>query len=347
MAHHCSWLGDLPVVSEKLQNGELTKTPAIESQLQRGVKICQQILQQNPNSSLATTTLERINQLLSEGQKPNSTPPATESTLGLCDEDSRERLDNIVSGVETGLERIRQVINSNGSSVQSGYTPLGLAPTFDIVNRNSSNPCKNKIRIRGQSDTNRIAPLQAGQFMYDLITRGHPNFKSNSIASFDAGTFSMQLREDFNPESNIDLSIAYHEATHARQCWYLYLKMGDDAYMQFNAPENRNLILSDEVSAWAMQIEAVDRYLGGWLRSVSGEKCDESLTREFMSRMNDEECDLDVAHSLLFYSQMLFPHGYQDSKCPRAFHDELRDQYAKEGCTLFMHDSSGHPVPLV
>ncbi len=268
---------------------------------------CEAVLRQDPTMPQAIALHDRITRLL-EGD------PAQREQPSIPTEEEILALDRIILQIEEGMERLAPRVLASAPG-QYPYEVRDLKSPFDISEHNKENPQKNGLRIMRESRTGgqksyRSAP---GQFAYALLREDEVHVPGRTIgASYSPDSNFISLPRDFDPRCPLKLFDLYHEDLHVVQHANLRLKIGNEAYNSLYRQGGATpIIFPFEVEASGLHMEAIDRYLVGWLRQNVHLPVTPERESEFLRRMEAPEVFRPQAQSLLQGAQRFFPRGYR------------------------------------
>jgi hypothetical protein len=344
--HHLQWMTGVLRDIEAAERSRVALGNDIVERLRQGRAVCEQVLGQNPGSALARSARGRIDALLAGGA-PLAPAESTEERV-ITREDG-EKMERIILGVETGMARMRAMLEEQMRSHQ-GPSLGALFVPFSLVDRNRSNPFKNFPRHwldMHEGRTSASYSIGYGQYSYDIVPERFAREREDVFGHYDAQHNLVRMPEGFDPSCLFELILLYHEILHVAQSHALRARMGDEAYSRFR-DGSKKILLPHEVEAYAVQFEMMDRLLGGWPRAGAAEGDSPKRLERLMAQTNGKEKHRWLAANMLQAMRVFYPYGWRDDcypPCNREFHDALKRSYAREG-KLYIYDAQGLPVPL-
>jgi hypothetical protein len=237
-----------------------------------------------------------------------------------------EVTDQLIERVERAFkafgERVLPLIERDADPRMKPF----LTASFEVMDLNQNNPEKNYPRMQrnfvgpdgGLDDTYKNGSYY--WFNYSVESRGN-----GYAAAYRPTSKTMEVMEDFDEESLFDLLVLFHELKHVVSDAAARMKFQSKedlmAYVDFHHGSPSNIILNEEVDAYAYDIELFNLMVGGELKAAAQERRPVDMTK--MADVAKDQVDLKKLMMIVEWSQIYYPGGVED------FHQGKSDAFAK------------------
>ncbi len=285
-------------------------------------------------------------------------PVTTESPSNSVPRAEAERIiDQLIPKIETGMARLHQrlleKVDQMGGRLPAPYlVPEAFWGPFEVIELSKRNPARNYERFQRQARTGRIEDIN--WIFYNRLPRANeaaPGYDPNihrMAAAFSPPFRAVNISEDFNPDSLMDVLVAYHEVRHAMNDAVIRSGMNSresyDRYMAFAQYSSNNdrarVIIEDETGAYAYEIEALNVLLDDQLRQRAGNINVETAARSLGVTL---EHDKSLLGMLIDLAKIYYPHGMTGRVFNNAFPRAICANYERMGYDCY----SGNPAESV
>lgn len=273
---------------------------------------------------------------------------ATSSSVG---EHREKRLDILITAVEKAFldfeSHLRVLAQQVGTSSYLKTEEL-FAP-FDAVRINQNNNQRNMIRRRRKIAEHEVSETivltHPNYFFYDLKEGHHPGEgKSGGAASFSPVERIMYLPPEHDPQSLLRLLIQYHEIRHANQDASRRVAMMNNpsalqAYIEFHSGRGNQkpkLILTEEASAYAYELEVLNLLLKGKLQSGQIPP-----VKDVIQTLGCTSREQEGIESLLELARNYYPEGMTGAIFTTRFLNVLKDWHIAAGYDVYLQTPTG------
>lgn len=220
-----------------------------------------------------------------------------------------------------------------------------LMASFEVMDINRQNPDRNfprlQAKMRAQGVTEYKQP-NSSPYIFSYIARKEENIAAGYVPI----SKTMALSPDFDPESLHDLLVLYHELKHVvhdtneRRTFKSSAEF--EAYINFYS--SPNVILNDEMEAYAFEIELLNLMVNGELEKAAQEG--RSVNLSVLQGVAKDQEDILKLAPIINLSQLFYPNGLrgmyydENSKFVRAVAEASR----KINCTIWHKKGTGELV---
>ncbi|MDZ4284864.1 MAG: hypothetical protein U1A28_03505, partial [Patescibacteria group bacterium] len=258
--------------------------------------------------------------------------------------------DAIIERVENKFLSIAEQLK--GKIVLLPYAPLReqLDLPRQVVLINKGNPWRNAYRFEQAMQHEKYFEQEnINYFSYQLLEDRRPNDTTmhHAIAAYAPLTRKFYLSRGVVHMNVLDFVIAAHELFHVTQDTRERTRLNSEQqfmeYVNFystNRGESPRIILNNETTAYAYELELLDLLLDGKLRSVTLSKdvaAVTSLGGAIHIRAEQEQ----TFESLVGLASLYFPNGMTKNGLPAEFVHQIARIYRRVGFELYTRDAGG------
>lgn len=279
------------------------------------------------------------------GFSSHSAPVASEttSTSALSSEEQIILVDQLMQKVEKGMVNLDNATREERKKLDPHQQEEIKSP-FEVMKMNTENPNRNAPRMRKE----KMAAGQKGFTMGNTYFLGYDVAKTDGYAAaFSPMERTMHLGENIDPNNLLDMLVVYHELRHSVQDANVRKEIKSqselDQYTKFHTDHTAsmgNLVLNDEASAYAYEIEMLNMLLKGALKEniSSGKGMNIETIRKTLNSRPDQDAMIDMMIQL---AGTYYPEGLSSGNLPRKFMNIIAKSYAARGFQVLIPWSSG------
>lgn len=266
-----------------------------------------------------------------------------------------EPTQRVISEAENGLRSLYTQVQGKIATISDPFLREGLESPFEFAfNNQQNNPSRNlevlhmEAARAGKKETVLNNP---SFFYYQVLSRNRA--PGNASAAFSAVDRTVSLADDFNGENMFDVLQAFHELGHAshdtgvRQAMDSEddLERYQDFYTYNAATEKPRMLVGEECTAYAMEIELLDLYLDGRLsQEIQGGVVDiDRLARELNIRPEQQQ----GLAGLIELARAYYPDRISSNRgFSSAFVRTVSQTYQDNGYELYTGSLNSQVVPF-
>lgn len=204
------------------------------------------------------------------------------------------------------------------------------------------------VNIEGGMQQFTIRQHQLGHalyFAYILFPKEH-HMSGAFLAGFAPVTRAMYVNEHYEASNDFENLVMLHEAAHVQQHAMDRATSDPHEYLAFYKPEDKAVMLHDELSAYALELEAMNVLLDGELRNSaqSNKMFDPEKARKMLNATSEQGTPITM---LCMFAKEYF-------KCGDVLNNEFPDDYVAlvvravtaDGYTPYIKDASKKRVQI-
>ncbi len=260
--------------------------------------------------------------------------------------DKERDTDRLISVVENAWEGFSRRVEPLISQVDDKAFRDEIESPFQLMKLNKANPNKNGTRFhRQQSELGNSTADIANAFWFFI--ESDPNLLSDQAAGFEPLSAIMHLSPDFDPNDDVDMLILYHELRHVAQSARTKMQIRGpreyDEYVDFHTGPKRRMLINEEASAYAYEIEVLNLLCGGELSRAAqeGRAVDMNLLHSMIKTKR-----VRTLETLVYFAQHYYPEGAISGHFSQRFLEMLAEEYAKFGYEVYIFLNTGELVRM-
>ncbi len=296
-----------------------------------------------------------------DNDSPATSTPQVAETVTREQEISNRivKVDELIERVEPGFDRFKQRLTTDVQAM-GGLAPY-INPTvfwgpfmMVEVNRRTNNSRNYQRALNETRDGNLRLPNR-GSFFYNTgRVSTAADLAPNEVRNVSAATYSvdqhtMQLADDFNPNSIMDMLVAYHEGHHCFSDFLHKRSLSGEAltryerFVSIRQNERGRTLVEEEANAFGHEIEALNVLLRGQLRSSGGRLS----IREVSDTLGTHSPrDLALIATLLQLAPLYYPQGMANGSFASAFLNQIAQAYSSMGHEVYTVNEQGAFIPF-
>ena len=262
----------------------------------------------------------------------------TAADLGNSVESDITLINKVIAKAETGMAEFESIMMPKIKQVTNSYLRNQMALPFEQINVNRDNPNKNSLILLQRHRTEgRLIQENLSWFSYKVKSHSY------MAAGFAPALRMMYLDKNFDPKNFLDLLVLYHELLHATQDnaerERLDSKEKYETYNKFYT--SNNIVLNAEVTAYALEIEALNLYLDNYLENQISEGKEIDLN-EIQIKLNARSDQLGTIKMLVDLAKLYYPEGVNNGHFNPKFFHKVGELYSQKlGYKLYMQTPEG------
>lgn len=259
-----------------------------------------------------------------------------------------KRCDEVIKKIEQGFLAFEKLLRPLIEKMTDPFLREQMMMPFEILKINMTNPDENFFRLRNRlakngKETSVYRMQNPNWFYYAATANIEPK---GVVAGFNPLERSMGISVDFDPQNIMDLLVLLHELVHVSQDTRNRETMGREQYYElYENPDDKKILISNESTAFAFEIEALNLLLKNLIKENS-EKGYKTNIEEVADKLNlgDKK---ELAKMILDLAAMYYPRGIENGQFPEIFVEKVAKIYAKFGYRLFVMAKTGNLVEYV
>jgi len=247
-------------------------------------------------------------------------------------------VNEVIVKAETGMAEFESIMMPKIKQVTNPYLRKQMALPFEQININVDNPNKNSLILLQRHRTEGFLRQQnLSWFSYKV--KSH----AGMAAAFAPVLRMMYLDKNFDPQNFLDLLVLYHELLHVTQDnasrGRLDSKEQYEAYNKFYM--SNKLVLNLEVTAYALEIEALNLYLDNYIKKQISEGKEIDI-HEIQIKLNARPNQLGTIKMLIDLAKLYYPEGLSSANFNPKFFHKVGEFYSQQrGYELYMKTPQG------
>ena len=252
---------------------------------------------------------------------------------------SEEDLDEIITTLENRFLSFGDTLRPHFGEITDEWVRERIDMPFQVVDFNRENGRRNFFAmLKSDSEKTGKAMLDhPDHFVYTLFGLGGTAFRTERMT---AGFLPLQRMIALDPEVGdaniIDLLVFYHESYHVTQDTFFRSQISNDEEFRFYesifqgpVEERPKIIIDWELTAYALEIELMDLYLGGRLKGiVSGFESDPGgVTILLTKELGGREDQYGVVHLLARIAHSYYPERMSLGAHTMRYADTVAENY--------------------
>ena len=262
----------------------------------------------------------------------------TAADLGNSVESDITLINEVIAKAETGMAEFESIMMPKINQVTNSYLRKQMALPFEQINVNRDNPNKNSLILLQRHRTEGLL-RQENLAWFTYKVKSH----SGIAAGFAPVLRMMYLDKNFDPKNFLDLLVLYHELLHVAQDngdrERLDSKEKYEAYNKFYT--SNSIVLNAEVTAYALEIEALNLYLDNYLENQIAEGKEIDLN-EIQIKLNARSDQRGIIRMLVDLAKLYYPEALSSGSFNPKFFHKVGELYSKKlGYKLYMKTPQG------
>ncbi len=270
------------------------------------------------------------------------------------------RVDQLIERVEPGFDRFKQRLQTDIQALGGQLPPyinstLFWGPFMMVEVNRSTNPTRNYPRAIAETTDGNLRLPNRGSFLYNTGRISSENLapgevRNVSVAVYSVSQHTMQLAEDFNPNSLMEMLVAYHEGQHCFSDMMRRRSLRGEAlarYERFTTigpNEHGHTMVEEEANAFGHELEALDVLLRGRLRRANGRLSIADIAQALDAHSSR---DTMLIATLLQLAPLYYPHGMTNGTFSPAFLNHIAQVYSSMGHEIYTTDEHGNTVHFI
>lgn len=324
-SHHIAWLNE---VRTALEHGP---TPADIPGL---LSTCDQVLQQNSTSELATSLRTQLTRLLDPSAPQRENP---------------ERLTaRKIEEADRGMASLRGLMEGKLSSARSPIVKTAAMNPFVVYDANRANPFRNYETAAAKATELGLAPEA---FVMSLRDPRHFTFMTvpdSKLQNNDMIIGSVAMRRAIAIGESYDFSTIFRQLTMCHEIVHqmhqsMQRRKDIETFLRFNAQQNNPVIANEEDDAYGLELESMNLLLDDALRTdiISGRAVEPEM---FMEQLQFGANERNPAKMLAMLAKEYFGGNGTIGHYPASYKALVRRISKDSGSTPYEYGQPGVPL---
>lgn len=333
-SHHIDWLRE---VETRLSQ----QTPITDAERHKMIAICEKVLLQNSESTIAKSTLARINGIVD----------VVQNTVTIATESPKEKIAKKIVEVERGMESLASHMSSKINTARTPELRLALMNSFAFINANKENPFKNFEDLRERAEREGLPPQALAlampdprHFVYNVVDKSDLDSQGNMIGTNAIGRMVV-MHERYDLTKISRQFTVYHEMVHLMH-HAMQRKKNMPSFIQFYTNPNRRVIANEEFDAYGLQVEAMNLTLDDFFRKAAtrgSAVAPAAIIREF--QFEESETIPATFLSLMAKEYFMGDGDVSKGRHPERFKELIRLTIREDGAEVFEYGQPEVPKP--
>ena len=262
--------------------------------------------------------------------------------------DQEALTDQVIARAEQGFTAFEEKVMPLIQGLESQGLKDNLKGPFQVMDFNRENPDKNFLKLKAKMAQagieNHTNPTQS-PYSFNFIAQSSPGLR----AGYNPVSKTMALSEDFDPDSLYDMLVLFHELKHVihdtniKQSFQTREEY--EAYIDFCSSQRRNIVVNDELDAYAFEIELLNLMMDNELFEAAkeGRPINPAKLRDYTQKEKDLQ---DIGGLIFELSQLYYPDGFRgihfNAESP--FVERIAAEYRNRGQKVFTKLGDGRLV---